>query len=181
MIPKTFDYLKCREEVIFSLKISQIVLRTICNGLVCLWIVLRNLKIIFFLCHPLLSINSQRVQTTTATNMITRRWRSIITTTRMTTTWRLTYDGGTWSGGWDRRRRREGTLYNPEAASAPEVKGLRSGHCEGRCIKRTFDDFDKSEDVSNNGARDRERRSKDKYKKKEDNRAAIWRRWSRGS
>ena len=52
------------------------------------------------------------------------------------------------------------------------MKGLRSGHCEGRCIKRTFDDFDKSEDDRNNGARDRESRSKAKYNKKDNNRAA---------
>ena len=60
----------------------------------------------------------------------------------------------------------EETMYNPEAASAAAAKGLRSGHCKVRFIKGNFDDFDKSEDNSNNGARDRERRAKAKYKRR---------------
>ena len=52
------------------------------------------------------------------------------------------------------------------------AKGLKSGHCEDRSIKRNFDDFDESKDNSNNGARDQERRAKDKYKKKDDKRSA---------
>ena len=57
-------------------------------------------------------------------------------------------------------------LYNPEDAVAVAAKGLRSGHCEGRFIKRNFDDFDESEDNSNDGARYRERREEAKYNKK---------------
>ena len=58
MIPKKkkFDCLKCREEVICFLKLSQIVLLTIYNGLVCLWTILRNLKNHFLPVPPLIYV-----------------------------------------------------------------------------------------------------------------------------
>ena len=63
-------------------------------------------------------------------------------------------------------------LYDPEDAVAVAAKLLRSGHCEGRFIKRNFDDFDESNYNSNDGARDWERRARGKYKNKAKKRAA---------
>ena len=62
-------------------------------------------------------------------------------------------------------------MYDPEAASAAAAKGLRSGHCKGRFIKRNFDDFDESDDEKNGRASDQERIEKAEYKKKADKRA----------
>ena len=45
-------------------------------------------------------------------------------------------------------------MYNPEDASAAATKGMSSDHCKGRLIKRNFDDFDDSDENSNNRASD---------------------------